>query len=87
MIELWRRGRGAPDHERLEIGRELLRRHVDNVLSIGLISNGLLLYGIRVANRDLGNVPRRILNTTLLKSPVNSLPMTLFYRSSAARSR
>lgn len=86
MIELWRRGRGAPDDQRLEIGRELLRRHVDHALSIGLISNGLSLYGIRVANRDLGNVPRRILNTTLLKSPVNSLPMTFFYRSARPRS-
>jgi peptide/nickel transport system substrate-binding protein len=85
MIELWRRGRGLPASERLEIGRELIRRHVDNVLSIGLVSNGLLLYGIRVANRDLANVPRRIINTTMLKSPINSLPMTFFYRSLAAR--
>jgi len=77
---LWRRGLGAPPEERLRIGQDLIRRHVDEVLSIGLISGGPSLYGVRVASRALGNVPRRVVNTQVLRSPANSLPMTYYFR-------
>jgi peptide/nickel transport system substrate-binding protein len=80
MMTLWRKGRTAPDEERIELGKELIRLHVDNVVSIGLISNGVSFYAIRVVNRDLGNVPRRIVNTHMVKSPVNALPMTFYFK-------
>jgi len=80
IMELWRRARGAPTEQRLEIGREILRRHVDLVLTIGLISGGLSSYGIRVAKTSLGNVPRRVINSLALRAPVDCLPMTLYYR-------
>src|SRR5262249_49750485 len=80
IMELWRSARRAAAEERTEIGREILRRHVDLVLSIGLISGGLSNYGIRVAKTKLGNVPRRIINSVCLRTPANTLPLTFFYR-------
>ncbi|WP_395646303.1 ABC transporter substrate-binding protein [Terricaulis sp.] len=79
MMEAWRRGRGAGDRERLEIGRDLIRAHIDNVLSIGLISGGMSQYGIHLSKRNLVNVPRRIINTHVLRAPGNALPMTFFF--------
>jgi len=79
MMDAWRRGRGASDEERIEIGKELMRAHIDNVLSIGLISGGLSQYGIQLAKRNLVNVPRRIINTHVLRAPGNALPMTFFF--------
>src|SRR5581483_5217665 len=40
MMQLWERGHAAAMEERLRIGKELIRMHVDQVLSIGLISAG-----------------------------------------------
>jgi peptide/nickel transport system substrate-binding protein len=81
MMDLWHVGMAAPEHERIEIGRELIRLHVDNVVTIGLVSGSLSFYGIHIAKRNLGNVPRRVLNTQVLRSPVNALPMTFFFKS------
>ncbi len=83
IVDIMRRWRAAlemPDAERIEAGKALIRSHVEQLLSIGLISRGLSLYGIRVAKTSLGNVPRRILNSNTLKGPANALPMTFFYR-------
>ena len=83
MMQLWERGHAAAMEERLRIGKELIRMHVDQVLSIGLISAGLGFYGVRVVSNTLGNVPRRVLNSVVLRSPANSLPMTFFFRGDA----
>jgi hypothetical protein len=65
--------------ERLEIGKDLIRAHIDLVLSIGLVSAGLSQYGIRIAKKNLVNVPRRIVNSHVVRSPGNALPMTFFF--------
>jgi peptide/nickel transport system substrate-binding protein len=88
IMELWRHGRLAPPDERIRVGQErvgqeLIRRHVDLVLSIGLVSSGLSIYGIHIAKKALGNVPRRFVNTHVVRSPATALPMTFFYRADA----
>jgi peptide/nickel transport system substrate-binding protein len=80
IVELWRRGREAPPEERSRLSHEIIRRHADLVLSIGIISGGLAEYGVRIANARLGNVPRRLVNSVVVKTPTNALPMTFFYR-------
>jgi ABC-type transport system substrate-binding protein len=80
MFDLWRRGRSANLEERLAIGRELIRIHADEVLSIGLISGGLSFYGLHLASNDLGNVPRRVINSMVVRSPANALPMTFYFK-------
>lgn len=81
MMDLWRRGQSAGAEERMRIGRELIKMHADQVLSIGLISAGLSTYGMHLAKKTLGNVPRRVVNTFLVRSPSNALPMTFFFRA------
>ncbi len=80
MMKLWHRAREAETEERILIGKEIIRRHVDLVLSIGLISGGLSNYAVRVAKTRLGNVPRRAINSLCVRSPLNTLPITFFYR-------
>ena len=80
MMELWRQGREAPLAQRIPIGQEMIRRHVDEVVSIGIVAGGYSFYGVRVVNRALGNVPRRVINSNILRSPVNGYPMTHYFR-------
>ena len=85
IMELWRRGRSLPDEQRLEAGREIIRRHIDLVLTAGIVSAGLANNGVHVASNDVGNVPQRILNTAVLRSPSNVLPMTFYFRNAGRR--
>lgn len=85
MMDLWRSGRSAGLDERVRIGQELIKIHVDQVLSIGLISAGLGFYGVHLAKRNVGNVPRRVVNTHIVRSPANALPMTFFFRGTGNR--
>ncbi|MDE0362696.1 MAG: ABC transporter substrate-binding protein [Rhodospirillaceae bacterium] len=80
MMELWQQGRRSASEQRLATGRELLRRHVDLVISIGLVSNAYSMHGIHLAKNNLGNVPRRVVNTQIVLTPATGLPMTFFYR-------
>ena len=80
MMELWQQGRRSASEQRLAAGRELLRRHVDLVISIGLVSNAYSMHGIHLAKDNLGNVPRRVVNTQIVLTPATGLPMTFFYR-------
>jgi peptide/nickel transport system substrate-binding protein len=80
MMELWRSARSLPPEERVRIGKEIIKIHVDEVFSIGILTGGLSFYGIHVAKKNLGNVPRRMVNTLNIRNPLNSLPMTFFYK-------
>jgi peptide/nickel transport system substrate-binding protein len=83
MMSLWQSARSADAAGRLRAGQELIRIHVDRVLSIGLVSGGLTFYGIHLAKTNLRNVPRRLVNTIQVRSPANSLPMTFFFKKDA----
>ena len=80
MMELWQQGRRSASEQRLATGRELLRRHVDLAISIGLVSNAYSMHGIHLAKNNLGNVPRRVVNTQIVLTPATGLPMTFYYR-------
>ena len=81
MMELWKAGRSAAPQERIRIGKEIIKIHVDEVFSIGMLTGGLSFYGIHVAKKNLGNVPRRMVNTLNIKNPLNALPMTFYYKN------
>ncbi len=80
MMNLWQEGRRSASETRVAIGKELLRRHVDLVISIGLVSNAYSMHGIHLARKNLGNVPRRVVNTQIVLTPSTGLPMTFHYR-------
>ena len=79
VMELSRTARLRGLEQRMEMARELIRRHVDRVFSIGLVSGGFTYHGVHIHKRSLRNVPRRIVNPQVVKSPANSLPMTFYF--------
>jgi peptide/nickel transport system substrate-binding protein len=81
-MELYQRGIQATEDERIELGKELYRLHADMVWSIGIVGFGLSNYGIYLRRDDMRNVPRRVLNSVLQKTPTNTFPMTFFYDES-----
>ena len=81
MMELWLEGRRSAREDRIAKGKQLLRQHADLVVSIGLVSNAYSMHGIHLAKKNLGNVPRRVVNTHIALSPSNGLPMTFYFKN------
>ena len=79
VMELWRTARLQGLEQRTEMACELIRRHVDRVFSIGLVSGGFTYRGVHIRKKNLRNVPRRIVNSQVVKSPANGLPMTFYF--------
>ena len=77
----WEEGLTLPDDERLEVGKEIWRQHVENVFSIGVVGFGYLIYGIHYAKTDLGNVPGRIVNSLVIGAHNNVYPQTWYWKS------
>ena len=48
-------------------------------LLIGLVSGGFTYRGVHIRKKNLRNVPRRIVNSQVVKSPANGLPMTFYF--------
>jgi peptide/nickel transport system substrate-binding protein len=71
--------RTTDDEQRIEMGKELFRLHVDNVWTIGTVGFGIGFYGMYLANNDLKNVPGRVLSTQHQFTPENTFPMTFYY--------
>jgi peptide/nickel transport system substrate-binding protein len=80
MFQLHQRGTAATDDERAQIGKQIYQTHADQVWSIGVLGFGLAVYGLYYAKNSLGNVPARVVNDEAIRSPVNTFPMTFFYR-------
>ena len=71
-----------PDEaERIRIAKEIYKLHTDQVWSIGVVGDGLAIYGMYLANTNLGNIPARISNTLDQRAPSNALPPAFFWKS------
>jgi len=79
-MRLYQKGLQSSEDKRIEIGKQLYKLHADQVWSIGVVGFGLSVYGIYVASNKLGNVPQRMVNTDILKTPAIGLPMTFYYK-------
>ena len=80
VMELWRKGIGAPEAERIKIGKEIWKINAEEVFQIGVIGMGPAVYGIRIARTNLGNVPARVVNSSTVRSPSNALPQTFYFK-------
>ncbi len=80
VMELWRKGIGAPEAERIKIGKEIWKINAEEVFQIGVIGLGPAVYGIRIARTNLGNVPARVVNSSTVRSPSNALPQTFYFK-------
>lgn len=79
-MDLYYRGLQEPDEaKRIALGKQIYQMHADQVWSIGLVGFAPLLYGLYLAKNNLKNVPRRVVNDTLIRTPTNTLPMTFYY--------
>jgi peptide/nickel transport system substrate-binding protein len=85
VMDLFRKGFGVPDAERIELGKEVWRITLDQAWGIGLVGQSPASLGVRVAKTDLGNVPSRQYNNPDTKTPGISRPMTLYWKSEANR--
>ncbi len=68
------------EKDRIEIGKELYRLHIDNVFLIGLVAGDLASNAVRIAKTNLGNVPGRMLNTNTLLGALISSPQTFYFK-------
>jgi peptide/nickel transport system substrate-binding protein len=77
IMDLVEQGKTAPEKDRIELGKQIIRQHVDNVFSIGLVIG---VPGVRIAKTTLGNVPGRAVNAVSLLSPQNTSPQTFYFK-------
>ncbi|MGH8875719.1 MAG: ABC transporter substrate-binding protein, partial [Acidimicrobiia bacterium] len=78
-MDLLGQGFRASEEERIEIGKRIHELHADQVWTIGVCGFGLSSYGLYLASDRLKNVPARVLNSSLQKTTVNTMPITFTY--------
>jgi peptide/nickel transport system substrate-binding protein len=81
IYELFRKGFGLPEAERIPVGKRIWELVTDNVISFGIVGLSPAAQGIRVAKNNLGNVPSRQYNSPDGKSPGISRPVTFYFKS------
>jgi peptide/nickel transport system substrate-binding protein len=79
-MELLEKGKLASAQERIEIGKEITRIHIDNVFTIGIIQGSLASSAVRIAKTNLENVPARALNSVVLMSTNNASAQTFYFK-------
>ena len=79
-MDLYKRGFTVPPEERVEIGREIWRFHLDEVWHLGVVGQAGAVMGIRVVSNRMGNIPDRQTNLNTYKRPAISGPQTFFFR-------
>jgi peptide/nickel transport system substrate-binding protein len=81
IYDLFRRGFGMPEGERIQAGREIWKLVTDNVISFGIVGLSPAAQGIRVAKNNFGNIPARMYNSPDGKTPGISRPATFYFKS------
>jgi peptide/nickel transport system substrate-binding protein len=81
VFDLWSRGQGMPEEERIKAGQQMWRIAADEVFQIGVVGMGPATQGVRITRNNVGNVPARVINASVVKSTTNALPQTYFFKS------
>ncbi|HEY7485856.1 MAG TPA: ABC transporter substrate-binding protein [Streptosporangiaceae bacterium] len=79
-MNLYQQGRQSPEAQRVNLGKEIYKLHADQVWSIGVFGFGLMLFALCASSNKLENVPDRIVNSLVERTPNNLLPMTFYYK-------
>jgi peptide/nickel transport system substrate-binding protein len=79
--ELLRKAKSVKEEERIAIGKELWKLHVDQVWTIGTVGLGPAILGVRVVKNNMGNVPQRLSINRNTRTPGGSHPSTYFFKS------
>ena len=79
LVDLHIKGVTVPLEESAEIGKEIFRRHAENLWIIGIA--GLSpASGVMVVNQRLRNVPDQAANSWPMRHPATAFPEVFFYR-------
>jgi hypothetical protein len=70
----------VPADEAAELGKEIWRIHLDNVLAIGTVGLSPSSMGVRIVNKCMENVPQRMQNGPTPRQPAIGRPATFFYK-------
>jgi peptide/nickel transport system substrate-binding protein len=80
MMDLWVKGMGVSEEERLEIGKQLWKIAAEDVYIIGIVGPGAAS-GVRAAKTTMGNLPARMYISPDGKAESISRPVTYFYKN------
>jgi peptide/nickel transport system substrate-binding protein len=83
ILDNFRRSFGVPEEERIALTKEIWAILTDEVYLIGVVGLSPAAQGIRIVNRDMGNIPARQYNSPDVKNPAISRPVTFFYKTQA----
>jgi peptide/nickel transport system substrate-binding protein len=79
-MNMYQQGLRSPEAQRVSLGKQLYEMHADQVWSIGILGFGLLIFGIYEASDRLANVPGRIRNSLVERTPSNLFSQTFYYK-------
>jgi len=80
LMETFRQALGAPGEEQIRLAQEVWTIALDEVWTIGTVSQSPVITGVRVVNTGMGNVPARLSNGAAAHSPGNNLPQTYYWK-------
>jgi len=78
-LAMYKAGCYASPEERIRLGKEIWKIHVDYVLSIGTVGVVPGANAVRVVNANMRNVPERVYNSPLARHPSIVIPPTFFF--------
>jgi peptide/nickel transport system substrate-binding protein len=79
MMDLWVKGMGVSEGERIKLGKEIWEIAAEDVYVIGIVGPGAAS-GVRVAKLNMGNLPARMYISPEGKAEGISRPVTYFYK-------
>jgi peptide/nickel transport system substrate-binding protein len=80
LIDLWKKAFGAPEEERIKLGKDIWRIAVEEQWAIGTVGLSPAAQGVRIVRNNMGNNPARQYNSPDGMTPATSRPETLFFK-------
>jgi peptide/nickel transport system substrate-binding protein len=80
LIGLWQKAFGAPEEERIKLGKEIWRIAVEEQWAIGTVGLSPAAQGVRIVSNNMGNIPARMYNSPDGMTPASSRPETFFFK-------
>jgi peptide/nickel transport system substrate-binding protein len=78
--DMFVRGPGLSEEERIRLGKEIWKIAIDDVWVIGTVGLSGAFMGVRVTSNKMGNVPGRHLNLQAGQTPNISRPATFYFK-------
>ena len=79
LLDIFDQGNSVPLKQRIDLGKELWRVHVDNLYAIGIIGNSPAYNGVVVVKNNFRNVPDVAPNSSAHQNPGIARPEQFFF--------